>query len=577
MEFSKVAEIYGKLEGTAKRLQIMEDLAGLLKSAPRDEIRKIVYMTQGILLPEHEGVDLGVGDKLLVEALVRVSGQPKKKVDALYREKGDLGLVAEELLAKKSQQSLSSSDLSIGKVYSNFYKIATVSGEGSQEQKIRLLAELLSNASPSGGRVIARFVTGRLRLGAAESTIMDAISFCLAGDKSVKEKLERAFNMTNDLGLVAEKVFTDGAAAIENAKPHVFSPIRPALAERLPDAKAIIERLGECMVEAKYDGLRLQVHKKNSKVEIYSRRQEKVTHMFPDIVEAVRKQIKADEAIFEGEAIGFNEKTGEFVPFQETIQRKRKHGVGEYAKEIPLKLFAFDLLYADGKDLTFEKYSYRRKKLEKLIKKGTVVLPSKSFMVKKPEQLEKMFDDLVAQGLEGLMAKDLDAPYVAGARKFAWIKLKRSYSSKLADSVDVVILGFYYGKGKRTKFGFGGLLTGVSDESGGFKSIAKIGTGFSEKQMAEFRALLEKDVVKQKPANVDSLIAPDEWVVPKHVITVIADEITRSPVHTCGWRGKEGLALRFPRLTGFIRGDKSPKDATTEKEVLELYELQRQR
>ncbi|HLD75632.1 MAG TPA: ATP-dependent DNA ligase, partial [Candidatus Norongarragalinales archaeon] len=337
------------------------------------------------------------------------------------------------------------------------------------------------------------------------------------------------------------------------------------------------EKIGPCFAEAKYDGLRLQVHVQNREVEIYSRRQERVTHMFPDIVEGVLSQFAAKSAIFEGEAIGYNEKTKEFVPFQETIQRKRKHNVLDFAKQIPLKLFCFDLLLCDGKDWTVEPYKHRRHELEKRLQKGTVLLPSECRLVSTPSELEALFDDFVGRGLEGLMAKDLSAPYVAGARKFAWIKLKRSYSQKLSDTVDVVILGFYYGKGKRTKFGFGGLLTGVFDEDHDrFRSLAKIGTGFSEKQMADFSALLEDDILPVKPGNVDCLIEPDEWVAPRYVVEVLADEITRSPVHTCGWRNKEGLALRFPRIVGFLRQDKKPKDATTEKEILEMYELQSQ-
>ncbi|MBI2445248.1 ATP-dependent DNA ligase [Candidatus Micrarchaeota archaeon] len=468
--------------------------------------------------------------------------------------------------------------MSIEKVYDNLYKLATTEGVGSQDQKISLLAELFSQASPTEAKAIARFVTGRLRLGVAESTIMDALSVAHGGDKEHKAGLERAFNLTSDLGGVAETLLEKGLGAVSQITPQPFHPIRPALAERLPTAKDIIEKLGKCSVEAKYDGFRLQVHVRSGKVRIYSRRQEDMTAMFPDVVDAVRGQFKADEAIFEGEAIGYNAATGQFVPFQETIQRKRKHGVAQYAEKIPLKLFVFELLYADGKDWTQEPYLERQEESARRIKTGPILAQAETQIVDKPEELERIFDQLVGEGLEGIMAKDLHAPYNAGARKYAWIKLKRSYSTKLADSLDVVIIGFYYGKGKRTEFGFGGLLTAVyDDKEDRFRSIAKIGTGFSEQQMADFRQLLQKDAVKQKPANVDSLITPDVWVQPRHVVTVVADEITRSPVHTCAWSDKEGLALRFPRLKGFVRNDKTPTDATTEAEVLELHEMQRQR
>ncbi|MBI5226890.1 ATP-dependent DNA ligase [Candidatus Micrarchaeota archaeon] len=578
MEFSQMAQAYDKLESTTSRLQMADDLAVFFKTVPPGLIRNVVYLLQGILVPEHHGIQLGIGDKLCEQALSKVSGKTIKQIEAAYRKIGDLGQVAETALSVKTQKSLGGGSLTVEKVYDNLYKLATVSGEGSQDQKISLLAELFSQASPTEAKTIARFVTGRLRLGVAESTIMDALSVAKIGDKTHKDVLERAFNLTSDLGQVAETWFNQGLDAVSQITPQPFNPIRPALAERLPSAKDIIERLGKCSVEAKYDGFRLQVHKYGKTVRVYSRRQEDMTAMFPDIVKATLDQLNADEAILEGEAIGYNSATGQFVPFQETIQRKRKHGVAKYAEKIPLKLFVFELLYADGTDWTVRPYVERQAELARRIIAGPILAQAETKIIEKPEELENLFDKLVGEGLEGIMAKDLHAPYSAGARKFAWIKLKRSYSSKLADSLDVVIIGFYYGKGKRTEFGFGGLLSAIYDPNEDrFRSIAKIGTGFSEQQMADFSELLQKDALKQKPNNVDCLIEPDVWVKPRHVITVIADEITRSPVHTCAWSDKEGLALRFPRIKGFVRTDKSATDATTESEVLELYEMQRQR
>ncbi len=577
MDFSVVAALYEKLESTSKRLQMTDDLAAFLKGVPAGKVREVVYLLQGVLVPEHRGVQLGIGDKLCEQAIAKVSGKTVRQVEAAYRKAGDLGVVAEQFVSQKSQKSLASNLLSVEKVYLNLYRLATVSGTGSQDQKISLLAELFSNASPSEAKAIARFVTGRMRLGVGEPTIIDALSVSKAGDKSLREELERAFNLTSDLGGVAEAFFAEGMGAVRKITPKPFNPIRPALAERLPSAKEIIEKLGRCSVEAKYDGLRLQVHMQGKKVRIYSRRQEDVTAMFPDIAEGALKFFSAQDAIFEGEAIGYSP-AGQFVPFQETIQRKRKHGVAQFAKQIPLKLFAFELLYADGKDWTGEPYSARQEELRRRIKPGGLLEAAQTRIISSAAELESLFDQFVGDGLEGIMAKDLDAAYTAGARKFAWIKLKRSYSQALADSLDVVIIGFYYGKGKRTQFGFGGLLAAVYDsKEGRFRSIAKIGTGFSEQQMDDFRKLLEKDAQKLRPKNVDTLVEPDVWVAPRHVVTVVADEITRSPVHTCGWNGKEGLALRFPRLKGFVREDKGVKEATTEDEVLELYEMQRQR
>jgi len=339
------------------------------------------------------------------------------------------------------------------------------------------------------------------------------------------------------------------------------------------------------LVEAKYDGLRLQVHKKGEKVELYTRRQERVTDMFPDIVEATRKQMsKVKEVIFEGEAIGYTEETGAYLPFQLTIQRKRKYGVEAKAEEIPLKLFAFEVLYLNGKDYTNEPYHKRREELKKLAgEKGETILLSDAINAKNAKELEKFFEQCVERGLEGIIAKDLNAPYTAGARKFAWVKLKRSYAGELAETLDLVIVGYYYGKGKRTEFGFGGMLTAVYDDKNDtYKTIAKVGTGFSELQMGELKEMLEKISTKERPKNVEALIEPHVWVHPKYVAVIKADEITKSPTHTCGmkktskgWEG-DGFALRFPRLVQ-LRRDKAAREATTEKEVLELFEQQRQR
>ncbi|OIO27636.1 DNA ligase [Candidatus Micrarchaeota archaeon CG_4_10_14_0_2_um_filter_60_11] len=573
MEFARLAEAFEKLEAKTSRLEMTADLAELLNGAPESQIGKIIYLLQGVIAPPHRGIELGVAEKLCIDALATVTGQTERAIEASYRKTGDLGGTARLLLEERKQRSLGASQLSVAKVHDNFYRIATASGQGSQTAKTRLLAELLSNASPIEAKAITRFVTGRLRLGVGEATIIDSLSYAKAGDKSLSKELERAFNLSSDLGLVAETLYREGMHAIRAFKPTPFNPIRPALAERLPSAAEIIGKLGTCLAEGKYDGLRLQVHKSGDRVEIYSRRQEKITHMFPDVVAAARRQIKAKDAIFEGEAISYDEETGRFQAFQETIKRKRKHGIGAKQKEIPLYLFAFDLMYADGKDYTTVAFAERRAALKALVSGKGLIELSKAVAVKTPAELDAFFEECVNAGLEGVMAKDLKAPYVAGSRKFAWIKLKKSYAEGLADTLDVVVVGYYYGKGKRTEFGLGGLLTAVRAEQR-FKTIAKIGTGFSEAQLQELRDYLTKLKVPKKPDNVDSLLEPHAWVKPELVVEVKADELTQSEMHTAAKTGGRGLALRFPRLMR-IRYDKSAKEATTEKEARGLYESQK--
>lgn len=577
MLFEKVAEFYEKIEGISSRLEMINVLSEMFRKAERDEIRQLVYLTQGTLAPPFTNIKIGIAEKFDEEAIANAIKCPVEEVRKLYKKKGDLGIVAQELTAKKKKRER----LKVEEVYRNFYEISKTSGKGSQEKKIELLTKLFSNASPLEAKFIARFPIGKLRLGVGDSTIMEALSKAKIGDRSFKNELERAYNLCCDLGYVAKEFYEKGKEGIKSFKVRLFFPIRPALAERLPTSEEILEKMGGiCAVEAKYDGLRMQLHmdKENKKVVIFSRRIEDLTNMFPDIVEAALKEISANEVIIDGEAIGYNEGTKEFFPFQETIQRKRKYEIKEKLKEIPIYLFIFDLLYADGKDYTRVSYKKRREELEKIItNKGKIRLADK-IVAKTSKEIDSYFEEAIEKGLEGIVAKDLEAHYIAGARKFAWIKMKRSYKGEISDTLDLVILGYFLGKGLRTKFGFGGLLCGVYDKKKDmFRTIAKIGSGFTEEQMKELKTTLDKIKTEHKPTRIDSNITPDFWVEPKYVIVVAADEITRSPTHTtCKEELGYGLALRFPRIVSEgIRKDKAPEDATTTQEVLEMYKMQR--
>jgi DNA ligase-1 len=608
MRFKIVAEFFEKIEKASSRLAMTDLLAGLFKEASAAEIAKVVYLCQGQLAPAFKQVEIGMGEKFVEGAIAKTGGYSKEEVHKLYKEKGDLGLVAEEILKKKKQRSLFSAELNVEKVFSNLMKIATAGGTGSQDLKIKLLAELLNSASPTEARYIVRIPLGNLRLGIGDPTMMDAFALNLLPEAKknkkmvseveselkekkeekrkeefdrklrarIREMIEGKYNVHSDLGSIAEKLQSNGLNGLHRIEIQPGVPIRPTLAERLPTAEEIIKKLGRCAVEAKYDGFRLAVHKDGSDITIFSRRQENVTSMFPEIAAAAKKQIRAGSAIFEGEALAFNEQTGEYYPFQVTIQRKRKYDIGKMAKEFPLTLFAFDLLYADGKNLMHLPFKERRQKLQQLIAKGKTIVLTDSIETGDAKKVQRFFDESVEKGLEGIIAKDLNAPYIAGARKFAWIKLKRSYRNELSDTIDTVIIGYFKGRGQRTEFGLGALLTAVYDEKEDlFKSIAKIGTGMSEAQMQQLYKMLSKIKQRNKPARVDSELEPDFWVEPKYVVEAIADEITRSPIHTAGReKGKGGLALRFPRMLE-IRSDKKAEEATTVKEVIAMFKKQR--
>jgi len=576
MEFRLLAETFSRLESITERLEMMNILARLFSKADHTNIDKIIYLVQGRVAPPYKGIDFGVGEKLAIHAISRAFGVDVHTVEQDYKELGDLGLVAEKHAKNKKQMTLFQEPLTVERVYNNYYRIATASGEGSQDLKLRLFVDILKDASPLEARYLVRIPLGKLRLGVGDATILEALAIAKTGSREFKEKLERAYNLCSDLGYVAKVLFEKGPAAVESFKIVVGIPIRPALAQRAQSAEEIIQRLGTCAAEAKYDGFRCQIHKKGEKVWIFSRRLENMTHMFPELIEGTLSQIKADEVIFEGEAIGYDENTGTFYPFQLTIQRKRKYGISKAAEEIPLKLFAFDLIYKDGEDYTVRPYEERRRTLESIIEDGRVIAPSERRIVSTAKELEDYFEYCVERGLEGIVAKDLRAPYIAGARKWAWIKLKRSYKGELSDTIDAVIVGYFKGRGSRAQFGLGAILVAVYDpKTDTFKTIAKVGTGFTEAQLAEMKRILDEIAIPHRHPRVVANIEPDVWVEPKYVVTIAADEITRSPSHTCAWDGNRGLALRFPRIVGWIRQDKGPEDATTEDEVLEMYKKQR--
>ncbi|MDE1828544.1 MAG: ATP-dependent DNA ligase [Candidatus Micrarchaeota archaeon] len=585
MQFDLVAEYYGKLDGISSRLEMIDVLTEMFKKVKKDEIRKLIYMTQGVLAPPFEGIEIGIAEKLVSEAIARASGYTKQEVFAAYKKSGDMGAAAEQIMSKGKLRRMSSNKYELGEVFDTLKKIATTSGEGSQDMKIKHMSELLAASNPLEARYITRFAMGTLRLGLGDATILEALSKAETGERKSKPILENAYNLCSDLGEVGEVLLSEGIKGIEHFRVTPFKPIRPALAERLPTAEEILEKMhGRASVESKYDGFRVQVHmnRKTKRVEIFSRRLEKVTPMFPEISKAAIEELDVNSIIFDGEAIAYNDVTGEYYPFQETIQRKRKHGIEEKSLQLPLHVFAFDLMYLDGEDYMKKPYEERRKKLEKILKEDGLIRTSDERIVTKPKELEKYFENAVERGLEGIVAKELNSLYVAGARKFTWIKMKRSYKGELSDTIDLVILGYYLGRGQRAEFKFGGLLAGTyNDKKDVFETITRIGTGFSEKQMSELQSALQKIKTKHRPARVVAVIEPDFWVEPIYVVTVRADEITRSPTHTCGIEkmpdGSEaGYALRFPRLiSDGIRQDKAAADATTTLEIKEMFGMQK--
>lgn len=574
-----VADYYGRLESISGRNEMTQLFSQLLKETPRNDLRILVYLTQGKLRPDYEGVELGVAEKLALRALTTASGLPADEVNKVYIRLGDIGSTAEEILKKRSQGTLYSEPLSVARVYETLLKIARQSGSGSVELRQRELISLLNDASPQETKFIMRTVTGELRLGVADYTVLDACAVAFLSGKGDRLVIERAYNVHPDLGFIAETASLRGLEGLKSIKVEVGVPIRPMLAERLESAKAILDKMDHKTVAAEYklDGERLQIHTKAGKVSLFSRRLEVITANYPDAVELVRSHVKSKTAILEAEVVAVNVDTGEYLPFQELMHRRRKYGVAEAMGKYPVALNFFDVLLAAGKDLTNAAYRVRRAKLEEIVEETERTRSVPALRTSDPEEVEKFMEDAITNGCEGLVVKDLDSPYRAGAREFAWIKLKREYRSELTDTIDLPIIGAFHGKGRRAGT-YGTYLLAAYDKGRNlYTSVAKIGTGFSDEDLDRFPRLLKPYESQVKPPNVESKMKPDVWFRPKVVIETIAAELTLSPIHTAAMgriREGAGLSLRFPKFTGKVRDDKGPEDATTVDEIVEMYNTQ---
>ena len=570
-----MTEYFEKLEKTSSRLALIEILSELFKKTPAGEIEKIVYLIQGRLAPFFAPIEIGMAEKTVAEALANAYGLSREDVLKNYQRLGDMGLAAYEL-AKNSKFKVQNSKLTVTEVVNILLEIANTKGNGTVEKRQILLSELLQKLDPISVKHLVRIPLGNTRLGIGDPTVLDALATAKLGDKSQRKLLEGAYNRTSDLGLIAKTLWDSGLPAVQKLQLRVGYPVRSELCERLPNPQKVIEKMEVVDAQYKYDGFRVQLHKNGDEVRMFSRNLEEMTQMFPELTEAVKKQIKAKTIILDSEALAYNPESEEFLPFQETTKRRRKHGIEEMAKSLPLKAFVFDILYKDGESLIDLPLTKRMEILKEVLPEDDVLIRTKNQTVSDAKTLSLLLEDAISKGLEGLVIKKLESPYEAGARNFNWVKLKRHSAGELNDTIDCVILGYISGKGKRTAFGAGALLVGVYDkEKDEFVSVSKIGTGLTDEEWREVHRRADKISLEQKPARVSSNIIPSVWIEPKIVIEVLADEITRSPIHTAGKTATEpGYALRFPRLVSFRTADKKPEDATSVTELIEMYHQQ---
>lgn len=580
MKYEIVAEAYRDLERATGRLALIERLAALVAQTPVELLPTVCYLCQGLIAPAFAGIDLGLAEKLAVRAVATATGAEPAEVTAAVRETGDLGQAAEQLLATTAADRPPTLDVPV--VVETLHEIAAAEGTGSQGRKLELLAGLLARATPLEARYLLRLVTGNLRLGIGTPTILDALVQVYAGGRADRPVLERGYNICCDLGLVAGALARDGLAAVEQLQVHPGNPVRVMLAQRLSEAGDILAKLGgECAAEYKYDGIRIQVHRTaDGRIELFTRGLERIGHQFPDLVAALDAGLGPREAILEGEAVAFDAAAGELRPFQEVMFRRRKHGISDAVRDAPVGLFCFDLLYADGEDLTRLPYPERRARLGRAITLSDRLLLTTAAQVGTPEALDAVFEQAIADGCEGLLCKSVGpaSGYQAGARGWQWIKLKRDYRTELSDTVDLVVVGAFHGRGRRRGV-YGALLLAAYDPAGDvFRTVGKCGTGFSDAELAALPERLAPLARPDRPAEVDARSPADAWFTPGLVLEVLSAELTLSPNHTAGWgrlKPDAGLAMRFPRFTGRWRDDKGPRDATTTDELVDLFRAAR--
>jgi DNA ligase 1 len=492
------------------------------------------------------------------------------------REAGDLGQAGEQLLAQAEAGDRAAS-LEVTEVVHTLRAIAAAEGAGSQGRKLELLAGLLARATPLEARYLLRLVTRNLRLGIGTPTILDALAQVHAGGKAARPALERGYNICCDLGRVAAALVSGGLAAVEELRVQPGNPVRVMLAQRSSDAAEILARLGgRCAAEYKYDGIRVQAHRSaDGTIELYTRRLEEISEQFPDIVELLAGLGPA-EAILEGEVVAYDSAADELRPFGEVMLRRRKHGIGQAVQDVPVGLFCFELLYADGQDLTRLPYPQRRAALEAAVTLSPRLRLTTAAEIDDPAALDAVFAQAVTDGCEGLVCKSTgpDSGYQAGARGWQWIKLKRDYRTELSDTADLVVIGAFAGRGRRTGVYGAVLLAAYDADADVYRAVTKCGAGFSDADLAVLPARLAPLLTPSRPARVDARQEPDVWFEPGLVLEILSAELTLSPTYTAAWgqiQDDAGLAMRFPRFTGRWRDDKGAQDATTTRELAELF------
>ena len=563
MRYATLAESFEKLEKTSAYLKKNAIIVDLLKRTPVEDMEMVVLLLLGGAWPAYVSKETGIGLQQLKKAVAMASGYSSAEVDKLMQEIGDLGEVAQKLMAKKKQVTLFAEPLTARKVFENIKALPEITGEGSVDRKIATVAELLTSASPLEAKYVTRTVLGDLRIGVAEGRLRDAIAS--AFDVS-PDAVEHAYMLTTDYAVVANAAAAGRERGLEKLGLEVGHPVSPMLAQRAEDVDEILKRMrGKAAFEIKLDGIRIQVHKDGDDIHLFTRRMEDYTSMFPDLLDPLRRALKPKRAIVDGELVAIDPRTRKPMPFQEVLKRRRKYEIKKAIEEIPVEIHLFDVLMSGKQTLLDQPYAKRRAMLEKLVKpvRGKVLIVEQR-VTDKPDEIDAFMRRSLEIGHEGLLAKDLEASYRAGRREFIWLKLKPT-----VETLDLVVVGALYGKGKRAGH-FGSYILAARDEkTGRFKTVTKCGSGYTDEDLEELTELFKKIQIKKPHESVDIEIDCDAYFEPKAVFEIVYEEVQKSPAlkHT------SGMGLRFPRYIR-LREDRRPADINTIADIARLYEKQ---
>lgn len=555
MLYSKLANIYCELEKTSKTLEKTKILADFLKKVSEKELYIVVLLLRGKVAPDYEEFELGIGKKLIIKTIVQSTGASENQVNLAWRKIGDIGELTEKFCKIRKQTTLFSKKLTVDKLYTSLRSLPSITGEGAIDKKLAILKNLLLSAKPSSAKYVTRTILGELRIGVGNGVIRDAIAS--AFDKEAKE-IERAYNVLTDFGEVAKLASENKlASAIVN----INKPLRVMLYQKEENISKGFERVGKpAIIEYKYDGFRVVIHKNGEKIKLFTRRLDNITQRFPDIVKIARHHINAKQAILDTEVIGINKKTGKWLPFQAISQRiKRKYNITQMANELPVQINAFDLLYWNGKSLIDESLKARYAKLKKILNEqpGKIEL-AKQIITDNEKIAEKFYSAALKLGNEGVMMKKISAKYKPGSRVGVGVKIKPTM-----EPLDLVISGGEWGTGKRAGWISSFVISCRKGDK--FLRVGKVGTGFKEKEemgvsFKKLTKLLKKDIISSEGREIK--------VKPKIIIEVAYEEIQQSPTY------ESGYALRFPRLLR-MREDKSLSEVDDLNRINRLYKLQR--